>query len=60
MNKTKNNKKKKADYYSLLLCLDGEHDWMDPLGGLKSVEKLKEAGNHSGKMVVVPNAGHHG
>ncbi|KIM67877.1 hypothetical protein SCLCIDRAFT_1210008 [Scleroderma citrinum Foug A] len=37
----------------------GEHDWMDPLGGLQSLEKLREAGNHYGRMFVIPGAGHH-
>jgi len=38
----------------------GQHDWMDPEGGLRAVEKLKEAGNRHAKMVIVPDAGHHG
>ena len=33
---------------------------MDPLGGLQSLEKLREAGNHYGRMFVIPGAGHHG
>jgi len=37
----------------------GQHDWMDPEGGVKAVEKLKEAGNRHAKMVIVPGAGHH-
>ncbi|KAG6331712.1 hypothetical protein ID866_7373 [Astraeus odoratus] len=37
----------------------GEHDWMDPVGGLQSLEKLRQAGNHHGRMFVVPGAGHH-
>ncbi|KDQ06024.1 hypothetical protein BOTBODRAFT_71125 [Botryobasidium botryosum FD-172 SS1] len=39
--------------------LYGEHDWMDPLGGMQSVEKLKQAGNPNAKMYVIPGAGHH-
>jgi cardiolipin-specific phospholipase len=38
----------------------GDHDWMDPMGGYEAVENLKKAGNKSSKMVVIPNAGHHG
>ena len=37
----------------------GDTDWMDPLGGMQSVEKLRQAGNGEGKMYVVNNAGHH-
>ncbi|KIJ19997.1 hypothetical protein PAXINDRAFT_166174 [Paxillus involutus ATCC 200175] len=37
----------------------GEHDWMDPVGGLQSVEKLRLAGNENGRMFAIPNAGHH-
>ncbi|KAF8559084.1 alpha/beta-hydrolase [Imleria badia] len=37
----------------------GEHDWMDPVGGLQSLENLRLAGNENGRMFVVPNAGHH-
>ncbi|KAH7887994.1 Alpha/Beta hydrolase protein [Phlebopus sp. FC_14] len=37
----------------------GEHDWMDPVGGLQSLEELRKAGNHKGRMFAVPNAGHH-
>ena len=40
--------------------LDGEHDWMDPVGGLQALENLRLAGNENGRMFVVPNAGHHG
>jgi hypothetical protein len=40
--------------------LDGEHDWMDPAGGLASIENLKKAGNENGRMYVIPDAGHHG
>lgn len=32
---------------------------MDPVGGMQSVEKLRQAGNGEGKMYVVNNAGHH-
>ncbi|KAF9221944.1 alpha/beta-hydrolase [Gyrodon lividus] len=39
--------------------LYGEHDWMDPVGGLQSVEKLRRAGNVNGRMFAIPNAGHH-
>jgi pimeloyl-ACP methyl ester carboxylesterase len=38
---------------------DGDHDWMDPQGGYKSVENLRNAGNPNGKMFIVPRAGHH-
>ncbi|KAI6105488.1 Alpha/Beta hydrolase protein [Pisolithus sp. B1] len=37
----------------------GEHDWMDPVGGLQSLQQLREAGNHFGRMFVIPSAGHH-
>ncbi|TEB35399.1 abhydrolase domain-containing protein 4 [Coprinellus micaceus] len=37
----------------------GDHDWMDPLGGMQSVEALRQAGNGEGKMYIVNNAGHH-
>lgn len=33
---------------------------MDPVGGLQSLEKLREAGNHNGRMFAIPDAGHHG
>lgn len=39
---------------------DGDHDWMDPKGGVQSVERLRQAGNGQGKMYLVGNAGHHG
>ena len=32
---------------------------MDPLGGMQSVEKLRQAGNGEGKMYIINNAGHH-
>jgi len=32
---------------------------MDPEGGSKSVEKLRQAGNGHGRMYIVPHAGHH-
>ena len=38
----------------------GEHDWMDPDGGLAAVKNLRAAGNKHSKMVIVPGAGHHG
>jgi cardiolipin-specific phospholipase len=37
----------------------GSHDWMDPEGGMRSVQRLKESGNTGSKMVIVPGAGHH-
>ncbi|KAF6762565.1 abhydrolase domain-containing protein 4 [Ephemerocybe angulata] len=37
----------------------GDHDWMDPLGGMQSVEKLRQSGNGEGKMYIINNAGHH-
>ncbi|TFK27044.1 abhydrolase domain-containing protein 4 [Coprinopsis marcescibilis] len=37
----------------------GDNDWMDPVGGMQSVEKLRQAGNGEGKMYIVNNAGHH-
>ncbi|KLO12802.1 alpha/beta-hydrolase [Schizopora paradoxa] len=37
----------------------GEHDWMDPLGGLQSIERLKAAGNDNARIYVVDKAGHH-
>ena len=36
-----------------------EHDWMDPEGGVRSVQRLKKAGNTESKLVIVPGAGHH-
>ncbi len=39
---------------------DGEHDWMDPVGGINSIDNLKQAGNDRARMYVVPRAGHHG
>lgn len=38
----------------------GSHDWMDPEGGVRSVQRLKKAGNNESKLVIVPGAGHHG
>ncbi|KAK0498549.1 Alpha/Beta hydrolase protein [Armillaria luteobubalina] len=37
----------------------GDHDWMDPEGGVDSVERLRQAGNGQGRMYIVNNAGHH-
>jgi len=37
----------------------GERDWMDPQGGLQSLENLREAGNFHSKMYNIPYAGHH-
>ncbi|KAJ8518343.1 hypothetical protein ONZ45_g4565 [Pleurotus djamor] len=37
----------------------GDHDWMDPEGGVKSVENLRLAGNGHGRMYVISHAGHH-
>ncbi|KAF8579332.1 alpha/beta-hydrolase [Ramaria rubella] len=37
----------------------GEHDWMDPEGGVKAVEKLRAAGNADARTCIVPGAGHH-
>ncbi|TDL29256.1 alpha/beta-hydrolase [Rickenella mellea] len=37
----------------------GDHDWMDPVGGLESVEKLREAGNNQAQFYIIKNAGHH-
>jgi cardiolipin-specific phospholipase len=37
----------------------GDNDWMDPSGGYKSVENLREAGNGQGRMYIVPRSGHH-
>ena len=33
---------------------------MDPEGGKESVERLRQAGNGSGRMYMIPHAGHHG
>ena len=44
----------------LLSDVDGEHDWMDPVGGMTSIDNLKAAGNDRARMYVVPRAGHHG
>ncbi|KIL68291.1 hypothetical protein M378DRAFT_158821 [Amanita muscaria Koide BX008] len=38
----------------------GEFDWMDPQGGIDSVERLRQAGNGQGRMYLINNAGHHG
>jgi hypothetical protein len=50
-----------------MLCLrllrfhvDGEYDWMDPVGGIASIDNLKAAGNQNARMYIVPRAGHHG
>lgn len=40
--------------------LDGEYDWMDPVGGITSIDNLKAAGNENARMYIVPRAGHHG
>lgn len=40
--------------------VDGEYDWMDPVGGITSIDNLKAAGNQSARMYIVPHAGHHG
>ncbi|KAI9466799.1 alpha/beta-hydrolase [Lactarius psammicola] len=37
----------------------GEHDWMDPSGGVSSIDNLKAAGNERARMYIVPRAGHH-
>jgi cardiolipin-specific phospholipase len=37
----------------------GEHDWMDPVGGMTSIDNLKAAGNEKARMYIVPRAGHH-
>jgi len=45
-----------------LICrffIDGDSDWMDPQGGVQSIEKLRAAGNKQGKLYIVKNAGHH-
>jgi len=42
------------------LYVDGEHDWMDPVGGMTSIDNLKAAGNENARMYIVPRAGHHG
>jgi cardiolipin-specific phospholipase len=44
----------------LLSDVDGEHDWMDPVGGMTSIDNLRAAGNTKARMYVVPRAGHHG
>ncbi len=33
---------------------------MDPLGGLQSIERLRDAGNNNARIYVVDKAGHHG
>ena len=43
-----------------LTVQDGDQDWMDPEGGVDSVERLRQAGNGQGRMYIVNNAGHHG
>jgi len=37
----------------------GDQDWMDPVGGFESVERLRLAGNPNGKMYIISDAGHH-
>jgi len=37
----------------------GEYDWMDPVGGITSIDNLKAAGNENARMYIVPRAGHH-
>ncbi|EJD00935.1 alpha/beta-hydrolase [Fomitiporia mediterranea MF3/22] len=37
----------------------GSHDWMDPLGGEQSVERLHAAGNRDAINYLVEKAGHH-
>ncbi|KAH8918489.1 alpha/beta-hydrolase [Atractiella rhizophila] len=39
----------------------GEHDWMDPIGGLRCRERLEKVKgyNHEVSVEVVPKAGHH-
>ncbi|KAG8841917.1 hypothetical protein FRB96_006640 [Tulasnella sp. 330] len=37
----------------------GDRDWMDSKGGDKSVERMRAAGNHAVRNVVIPDAGHH-
>ncbi|PFH52663.1 hypothetical protein AMATHDRAFT_2057 [Amanita thiersii Skay4041] len=37
----------------------GEFDWMDPQGGIDSVEQLRQTGNGQGRMYIINNAGHH-
>jgi len=46
--------------YQILALTDGDHDWMDPKGGMQSIEKLRQVGNDNAKMYLVNNAGHHG
>ncbi|KAF8901685.1 Alpha/Beta hydrolase protein [Gymnopilus junonius] len=38
----------------------GDHDWMDPVGGMESVKRLKAVGNNNGRMYIIERAGHHG
>ena len=38
---------------------DGDHDWMDPEGGVQCQERLREAGNDKCTYYVVEKAGHH-
>jgi hypothetical protein len=33
---------------------------MDPVGGITSIDNLKDAGNENARMYIVPRAGHHG
>jgi cardiolipin-specific phospholipase len=44
----------------LIFHIDGEYDWMDPVGGITSIDNLKAAGNENARMYIVPRAGHHG
>ena len=38
----------------------GDQDWMDPVGGYASVERMRQAGNGNGRMYIISDAGHHG
>ncbi|KAF8529215.1 alpha/beta-hydrolase [Hysterangium stoloniferum] len=48
-----------ADLKIPVVFVYGEHDWMDPVGGLKAVENLRAAGNDNAETVIIPGAGHH-
>jgi len=43
----------------LVTFMYGDQDWMDPVGGFDSVERLRQAGNPNGKMYIITDAGHH-
>lgn len=45
-------------FSNLPFRLDGDSDWMDREGGVKSIENLAAAGNIQTKLYAVKHAGH--